>query len=219
MKICGLQKLTLLDFPEKIACIVFTGGCNFRCPFCHNASLVYDKDSLHVDEDEFFAFLKSRKGLLEGVCVTGGEPLLNHDIEEFLKKVKTEGFLVKLDTNGSFPDELKSLTDKGLIDYIAMDIKNSPEKYPISSGVAADIDSIKKSAAFIMSSSVPYEFRTTAVKEFNSYKDAEAIGKWLEGANKYRLQYFKPSDSVIQKGLTPLSDDEMNEMKNILSRH
>ena len=144
MRIQGLQKLTLLDYPEKVACTVFFAGCNFRCPFCHNASLVVDIPSVgEITEEEFFAFLKKRQGILDGVCITGGEPLLQPDVENFIRKIKELGYAVKLDTNGSFPDKLKSLVEKDLVDYVAMDIKNCPDTYAITAGVKAlDIETI-----------------------------------------------------------------------------
>ncbi|MDR3264055.1 MAG: anaerobic ribonucleoside-triphosphate reductase activating protein [Clostridiales bacterium] len=219
MKIYGLQKLSLLDFPDKMSCTVFTGGCNFRCPFCHNSALVDGQRPQIIGEDAFFDFLKSRVGLLDGVCVTGGEPLLNGDIDVFFKKIKASGYAVKLDTNGSFPDLLKALAGQNLIDYVAMDIKNSPENYSKSAGAPCDTDKIKESAAYLMNGSLPFEFRTTMVKEFNTLKDAEIIGKWLEGGEKYFLQYFRPSENTIMQGFHPLTDGEMNEALNILKKY
>ncbi|MGN1117523.1 MAG: anaerobic ribonucleoside-triphosphate reductase activating protein, partial [Acutalibacteraceae bacterium] len=165
MKIYGLQKMTLLDFPGKVACTLFTGGCNFRCPFCHNARLVteLDKDEVY-SEEEIFEYLRKRVGILDGVCITGGEPLMNADIADFITKVRELGYAVKLDTNGSYPETLKNLIDRGLVDYIAMDIKNTPEKYAQTIGVKKfDFTPIKKSIEIIMQSGVPYEFRTTVV--------------------------------------------------------
>ena len=175
MKINGFQKLTLLDFPEKMACIVFTAGCNFRCPFCHNASLVtHIDDTLVYREEEIFEYLKKRKGLLEGVCISGGEPLLQPDMEEFIIKVKELGYLVKLDTNGSFPDKLISLVNKGLIDYVAMDIKNCKEKYPLTAGVSnLNIEDIEKSVTFLLGGTVDYEFRTTVATGLHEIEDIE----------------------------------------------
>jgi pyruvate formate lyase activating enzyme len=172
MQINGFQKLTLLDFPEKTACIVFTAGCNFRCPFCHNASLVTHIDnSYNVSEEEVFSYLKKRKGLIEGVCISGGEPLLQPDIKEFIQKVKDLGYSVKLDTNGSSPQKLIDLVNSGLVDYVAMDIKNSKEKYPLTAGINnLNMADIEKSVEILKESNIPYEFRTTAVKNFTQRK-------------------------------------------------
>lgn len=216
MKLGGLQKLTLLDFPGKTACTVFTVGCNFRCPFCHNASLVrggVDEISL----DEFFSFLKKRQGLLDGVCVTGGEPTLHHDLEEFVAKIKALGYAVKLDTNGTAPDTLKSLAKKGLIDYVAMDIKNSREKYLATSGVTKDmLDLIEESVEFLLCGSIPYEFRTTVVSPLHEKSDFYDIGEWIKGANNYYLQSFIDSGDLISDGLKGYSKEEMEAFALIL---
>ena len=213
MRIQGLQKLTLLDYPEHTACTVFTAGCNCRCPFCHNASLVLDipKES-EISEEEFFAFLQKRIGILEGVCVSGGEPLLQPDIEQFIKKIKDMGFAVKLDTNGSFPDKLIHLVEEGLVDYVAMDIKNSPETYAFTAGTETlDIVSVKKSVAYLKEGHVPFEFRTTVVKHYHSIESFEAIGKWLTGTEKYFLQNFVDSGDLIGKNTRGCSEEEMKE--------
>lgn len=213
MRIQGLQKLTLLDFPERTACTVFTAGCNFRCPFCHNASLVVHipKES-EISEDEFFAFLKKRVGILDGVCVSGGEPLLQADIEEFIRKIKDLGYAVKLDTNGSFPEKLKMLVEKGLVDYVAMDIKNSPELYALTCGLETmDVKAIKESVAYLKEGHVPYEFRTTVVKNYHFKESFEAIGRWLQGTEKYFLQNFVDSGDLINGKVRGCSEDEMQE--------
>ena len=213
MRIQGLQKLTLLDYPEHTACTVFTSGCNFRCPFCHNASLVVDipKES-EISEEEFFAFLQKRIGILDGVCVSGGEPLLQPDIERFIKKIKDMGFAVKLDTNGSFPDKLIQLVEEGLVDYVAMDIKNSPETYAFTAGTETlDIVSVKKSVSYLKEGHVPFEFRTTVVKHYHSKESFEEIGKWLEGTEKYFLQNFVDSGDLIGKNTRGCSVEEMKE--------
>lgn len=203
MKIPFFQKLTLLDYPGKTAATVFTHGCNFRCPFCHNASLVARPAADEVAEDEFLSFLSKRTGLLDGVCVTGGEPLLQPDIAGFLQKIKNMGFLVKLDTNGSFPEKLEALLKEGLVDYVAMDIKNAPEKYGETIGIKTpDFDKIKRSAALLPSLAPDFEFRTTAVKEFHTADDFEQIGKWLAGDSKYYIQCFKDSGDLLGKGLS-----------------
>jgi pyruvate formate lyase activating enzyme len=213
MKIQGLQKLTLLDFPEHVACTVFTAGCNFRCPFCHNASLVVDiKKENEISEEEFFRFLEKRKGVLDGVCVSGGEPLLQPGIEIFLRKIKDMGYSVKLDTNGSFPEKLRSLMEQKLIDYVAMDIKNSPELYPITAGCETlDIVSVQKSVNYLKEGNIPYEFRTTVVKHYHSKEAFEEIGKWLAGTEKYFLQNFVDSGDLINGKTKGCSEEEMKE--------
>jgi len=213
MRIQGLQKLTLLDYPEHTACTVFTAGCNFRCPFCHNASLVVNiPKEAEISEDEFFTFLQKRKGILDGVCVSGGEPLLQPDIELFIRKIKDMGFAVKLDTNGSFPDKLIHLVEQGLVDYVAMDIKNSPETYDFTAGTETlDIVSVKKSVAYLKEGHVPFEFRTTVVKHYHSKESFEEIGKWLAGTEKYFLQNFVDSGDLIGKNTRGCSEEEMKE--------
>ena len=213
MRIQGLQKLTLLDYPEHTACTVFTAGCNFRCPFCHNASLVVDiPKEAQISEEEFFAFLHKRIGIIDGVCVSGGEPLLQPDIEQFIRKIKDMGFAVKLDTNGSFPDKLIHLVEQGLVDYVAMDIKNSPDTYVFTAGTETlDIVSVKKSVAYLKEGHVPYEFRTTVVKHYHSKESFEEIGKWLEGTEKYFLQNFVDSGDLIGKNTRGCSEEEMKE--------
>ena len=199
----GFQKLTLLDYPGKVACTLFLAGCNFRCPFCHNASLVTDIDnSLVYSDEKILSYLSKRRGILEGVCITGGEPLMRPDLEEFIKRVKALGFFVKLDTNGSFPDRLESLIKNGLLDYVAMDIKTCPDNYPLVAG-ASDLDilPIKKSVSILKNGTLPYEFRTTIVKELHTLEDIEKIGRWIEGAPRYFLQNFVDSGNLIQGNL------------------
>lgn len=208
----GFQKLTLLDFPEKVACILFTKGCNFYCPFCHNSSLVHSSAS-DISEDEVLEYLAKRQGILEGVCISGGEPLLHDELEAFIKKVKDMGYAVKLDTNGSFPEKLKSLVEKGLIDYVAMDIKNSFDKYPPTCGVEnIDISKIEESIDFLMSSSVDHEFRTTVVRELHTTQDIVSICKRISGAKKYFLQNFVDSGNILQNGLNPVPEDILDKM-------
>lgn len=218
MIIDGIQKLTLLDYPEKIACTVFTHGCNFRCPFCHNASLVMSDNNGHVEMDELKAFFEKRKGILDGVCITGGEPLLQKDIKEFIELVRSYGYLVKLDTNGSNPEKLKELIDNGLIDYVAMDIKASPEKYPLTVGVENyDIEPVRKSVELLKAGKVPYEFRTTVVKELHDAVDFVEIGKWLQGCDKYFLQQFVDSGDVIADGMSAYSPEEMEKIRQTVA--
>lgn len=197
MKILGLAKLTLLDYPSKIAATIFTGGCNMRCPFCHNPRLVFMEEE-EISQEYVLDFLKSRIGILEGVCITGGEPLINNDIIPFIQKIKGLGYKVKLDTNGSFPDKLQQIIDEGLVDYVAMDIKNCPEKYPETVGRPGfDVAPILKSVQILMQGRIPYEFRTTTLKDFHTEEDFLKIGKWLEGADKYFIQPFKDSGDII----------------------
>lgn len=195
----GLQKLTLIDYPGKIACTVFTVGCNFRCPFCHNPELVdqIKYPSAIITDSEFFDFLKFRRGLLDGVCVTGGEPTLHHDLPDFLKKIKELGFLVKLDTNGTNSETLESLLKDGLVDYIAMDIKTNLKNYEKVVGVKVNLENIKKSAGLIRESGLDYEFRTTVVPGLHDEADILAITLEIRGAKKYYLQQFRSGEKVL----------------------
>ena len=209
MCIVGLQKLTLLDYPGRVACTVFLQGCNFKCPFCYNSSLIDSNDNNFLSTNDFFDFLDKRKKVLDGVAITGGEPLLNPSIKEFIKKIKEKGFLVKLDTNWSNPNLLKELIEENLVDYVAMDIKNTFEKYQITTGVNVDIENIKKSIHLLINSSIDYEFRTTVVKEFHNIEDFKLIGEQIKGAKNYFLQSYQEKDSVLSKNLHPLSTDEL----------
>ena len=218
MKIKGLQKLTLLDYPEKIACTVFTGGCNFRCPFCHNASLVYGQGD-EISEAEFFDFLEKRKAMLNGVCVTGGEPTLQPDLENFLRKIKEMEYLVKLDTNGYKPDVLKHLVKSGLVDYVAMDIKNSKEKYSFTTDIKDfDIAPICESVDFLMEDTVDYEFRTTVVREFHNERDIQDIAEWIKGAKKYFLQCFVDSGDLIGENFGGYDQKSMENLLKITKK-
>ena len=203
MTIHGFQKLTLLDFPGHVACTVFTAGCNLRCPFCHNALLVTDiQPGDRIPEEDVLSFLAKRKSLLDGVAVTGGEPLLQPDLPAFLKKVRDLGFAVKLDTNGCFPDRLRAVLDAGLVDYAAMDIKNTPEKYAETVGIEGfDPTPVRESAALLMESGIDYEFRTTVVAELHTVRDIGEIASWLCGAKRYFLQNFVDSGGLIGEGL------------------
>ncbi len=211
MKLCGLQKLTLLDYPGKTACTVFLGGCNFRCPFCQNGELLsLDTAPAALSLDTLLDFLKKRRNLLDGVCITGGEPLLFPDVIDLIREIKTLGYAVKLDTNGSFPERLRALAGAGLIDYVAMDIKNSPARYPETAGLSRlDFSKIQESARFLLAGDLPYEFRTTVVQEFHTSADLMEIGKWLQGAKQYFLQAFADSEYVLCPGLHSLSKAEM----------
>ena len=218
MKLYGLQKMTLLDFPGHVACTVFTGGCNLRCPFCHNALLVTQIDNSFVMEDnEFFDFLKTRTGLLDGVCITGGEPLLQPDIEDFIVKIKQLGFKVKLDTNGCFLEKLKSLIEKDLLDAVAVDIKNSKEKYAKTVGVENfDILKIEKTVEYLLSQDkVDFEFRTTVCSPLHEVEDIKKIAQWLKGAPHYYLQNFVDSGNLIGKNIASLDKDTLNQMLKV----
>ena len=212
MIISGLQKLTLLDYPGKVACTVFLSGCNFRCPFCHNALLVErPSEAENMSEEKFLSFLKKRVGILDGVCITGGEPLLRKDITEFALKIKALGFSVKIDTNGSRPDMIKELVDSGAVDKFAMDIKSSPEKYSLTAACDVNIDDIQRSVSLIMNSGVDYEFRTTVVNPIHTKYDFEEIGMLIKGAKAYFLQSFNDSGDLIDgEGFSAYGDEEMN---------
>ncbi len=210
MMLGGLMKTTLLDYPGKIACTVFTRGCNFRCPFCHNASLVTpDRFSAEeYSEADFFSFIEKRKGILVGVVVSGGEPTLQSDIAEFLYKIKQCGFDVKLDTNGAFPNKLKEILSLDLVDYIAMDIKNSPAKYE-STAQCNVLSAVRESIELIMNSTTEYEFRTTAVTELHTVDDFKAIGEWISGAKKYFIQSYEDSGDILGPLHFSAPDSEM----------
>ena len=218
MKIAGLQKLTLLDYPGKVACSLFTPGCNYRCPFCHNAALVLPERSRdEISKGDVLAFLRKRVGMLDGVCVSGGEPLLQTDLTDFLREVKALGYAVKLDTNGSNPALLGLLIDEGLLDYAAMDIKNNLSKYCETAGVPGlDLDTVVQSAELLMQERIPFEFRTTLVREFHTLEDVLEIGRWLQGAPRYFLQHFVDSGDLLSGGLHPVEEDEMRVMADIL---
>ncbi len=221
MKINGFQKLTLLDFPGHTACTIFTGGCNLRCPFCHNALLVTEADELEeYPEEEILAFLKKRQGILDGVAITGGEPLMQRDIRAFIEKVRTLGYAVKLDTNGTFPKQLRELTDAGLLDYVAVDIKNSREKYAETTGMRElNLSGIEETVRLLLQGRVPYEFRTTVVREFHTPEDIQKIGEWIKGAERYVLQHFEDSGNLIGKNMHPVSKEEMMEMQRIVQNY
>lgn len=221
MNICGMQKLSLLDYPGYTAATIFTGGCNLRCGFCHNSALVTAPAFPAVmSREELFGFLKKRHGLLDGVCISGGEPLLQHDISDFLFGIKALGFKVKLDTNGCFPEKLAELINEGVLDYIAMDIKNCKEKYPQTVGVENfDVLPVLESIKIVMESGLSYEFRTTIVREFHTVEDIEKIGLMIKGAERYFLQNFVDSGSLIEPGHTPADPEEMKKMLATVSRY
>lgn len=219
MKISGLQKLTLLDFPDVVSCIVFTKGCNLRCPFCHNSSLVIDsKLTPEIDEEEVFSYLNKRKNILDGVVISGGEPLLQSDIKDFIVRIKTLGYKVKLDTNGVNSKLLSELIDEKLVDYVAMDIKNTFDKYDMTTGKSnSRIDNIKESIRILKKEKVPYEFRTTIVKDFHNIEDIKKILKYINGS-KYFIQNFVDNENTIKKGLTGFTKDELININNELKK-
>ncbi len=221
MKFYGMQKMTLLDYPGYVACTLSTGGCNLRCPFCHNALLVLDLDENYtIPEEEVLAFLKKRQGLLDGVCVTGGEPLINKDIGDFLSKVKELGFKIKLDTNGTNPALLKELVSQNLVDYVAVDIKNSPEKYAETVGLKSfDMSTINETVNFLMTGSVDYEFRTTVTKQFHTEKSMEEAARFIRGAKRYFLQNFVDSGNLIGSGITGQSKEEMEKLLSVVKKY
>lgn len=217
MEIHGLQKLTLLDWPGKVVCTVFLGGCDFRCPFCQNSGLITGPIPGIIPEDEFFSFLSKRRGLLDGVCITGGEPLLRPDLAEFLNRIKALGYPVKLDTNGNHPKQLISLWKKGLIDYVAMDIKNCPERYAETAGIAElSLAAVQESVEWLLSGLIEYEFRTTIVRQFHNDKDMIRIGQWIRGAKQYYLQGFVKSSRVLTSGLEPYSREELERLLSLV---
>lgn len=210
MKLHGLQKMTLLDFPGRVACTVFLGGCDFRCPFCHNFELVDGSAPPVMDEEDFFRFLAGRRGLLDGVAVTGGEPCLHPDLPDFLRRVRSMGFAVKLDTNGAHPALLGEILREGLADYVAMDIKNSPEKYALTCGLErTDLAPVRESVRLLLAGGADYEFRTTVVDELHEPEDFTAIGAWIAGAKRYFLQCFTDRDSVPFGNLHAPSADKL----------
>lgn len=216
MKINGFQKMTLLDFPGRVAATLFLGGCNLRCPFCHNASLVLPEATREeYTEEEVLLYLSRRKGLLDGVCVTGGEPLLRAELPEFLKKIREMGYAVKLDTNGTLPDRLFALCDEGLVDYVAMDVKNAIPRYAETVGIA-DFDTapVEKSIDLLLSGRVDYEFRTTVVRELHTVEDIRALAARIRGAKRYFLQSFVDSGDLLSAGLSAVSKETLIAMRD-----
>ncbi len=220
MKIYGLQKMTLLDFPGHVACTVFLGGCDFRCPFCHNFDLATGKSPPQMDELELLSFLCSRRELLEGVAITGGEPCLSSGLHNMILRIKDLGLAVKLDTNGNHPERLRALMEDGLLDYVAMDIKNRPVKYARTCGVeVVNMKKICESVSVLMNGTVPYEFRTTVVDEFHTLRDFEEIAEWVHGASRYFLQPFVDRDTVPFAGLHAPSAELMRQYADALTPH
>lgn len=219
MKIFGLQKLTLLDYPGKVACTVFTGGCNLRCPFCHNASLVNGhKDCWAIPEEDFFTFLAKRRGVLDGVCISGGEPLLQPDLEYFLQRVKELGYRIKLDTNGCFPERLKALVTQGLVDYVAMDLKSSSKDYSSATGIPeVNLSEIRESIDFLFKDTVDSEFRTTVVRGLHDSVILQETAQMIRGAKRYFLQKFIDSGNLVGSGMSAFSDEEMETFLNVVA--
>lgn len=221
MKINGFQKLTLLDYPGKVACTLFAPNCNLRCPFCHNASLVINPEEYDsYSEEEIFGYLKKRRGVIEGVCVSGGEPLLQPDIGEFIAKIRELGYSVKLDTNGTLPEKLGALISSGNVAYVAMDIKNSRENYYKAVGVKDfDTENVEKSASLLMKGQVPFEFRTTLVKGIHTDADIVSIGEWLGGDENYFLQAFKDSGNLISSEYGGFNENEYGHLLTIAEKY
>lgn len=213
MKICGLMKTTLLDFPGKVACTVFLGDCNLRCTFCHNSDLAFYCEGDLLSEKDFFEFLSKRKGLLDGVCVTGGEPLMTDEVFDFIKKIKDLGLCVKLDTNGCFPQRLKKALESGNVDYVAMDIKNSLAEYPKTVGIDGfDVSVIEQSIDIIKLSGIDHEFRTTVAKGLHTEESVKELAKLIKDEKKYFLQCFKENEKVPDRELKEFSNEEMNKL-------
>ena len=208
----GFDKLTLLNYPDKVACTIFTKGCNFKCPYCHNSSLI-SLDKVNDKYEEVISYLSKRKGILDGVCITGGEPLIHKSTKDLIKEIKNMGFLVKLDTNGSNPAMLKELIDEKLIDYVAMDIKNTFDKYEMTIGCKTNIDNIKRSIEIIENSNIDYEFRTTIVKELHTIDDIKGIVSMLNKKSKYYIQNFRNSDGVLNKNLNGFTKEELENLQ------
>ena len=217
MKIHGLQKMTLLDFPGKVACTVFLGGCDMRCPFCHNSELTDGSAEPVMTEEELLAFLVKRKGLLEGVAVTGGEQLLREENLNLLREIRALGYPVKLDTNGTHPDRLRRVLEEGLAQYVAMDVKNSPDRYAETIGLKAfELTPVMRSVSLLKESGTDYEFRTTVAAELHDENSIRAIGEWIHGAKRYFLQKFTDRDTVPFAGLHAPSDEELRRFAEIV---
>ena len=224
MKISGLQKMTLLDYPGRIACTVFLGGCNFRCPYCHNSEILDASAELFMSGQELLTFLSGRRGLLDAVCVSGGEPTLQPDLPELLTQIKSMGFLIKLDTNGSRPEVLKDLVSRNLVDYVAMDIKNSPGRYSQTIGVPWNQEKIEESIRFLTEGHVDYELRTTVIAQLHDFQSVEEMGRWVSAladgkkVKSWFVQPFTDRETVMYSGLCAPNDDQLSEYVCILGR-
>lgn len=223
MRICGLQKTTLLDYPGHVAATIFTGGCNFQCPYCHNSQLISCKNAEEYPEEEILSFLKKRTRILEGVVISGGEPTIWPDLRDFIIQIKDIGYKVKLDTNGTNPDLLKQLCNENLIDYVAMDIKHDPAKYqlfhPHSEKIEDILQNITESKNFLMNECIPYEFRTTIVKGIHSNEDIKELAKWISGCERYYLQQYVDSEFVLDHNCCSYSEEEMRKMLDIVKMY
>lgn len=221
MKLFGMEKLSLVDYDGHVAATVFTGACNFKCGFCHNSPLVTGLNTLApIDEEDVLSYFSARKNILEGVCISGGEPTLNKDLPAFAEKIKKLGLSVKIDTNGTNPEMIKTLNENGLADYFAMDIKNSPDNYSDIIGIKDyDISSVKKSVEYFLSGKADYEFRTTLIKEYHDQESIIKIGKWIKNANKYFLQKFRESENCISFGLNGVEDRTAKKYVELLKEY
>lgn len=221
IKIYGLQKLSLLDYPGKMACTIFTGGCNFRCPFCHNKSLVFlNPNEKEISSEEVLSYLEERKNVLDGICITGGEPLLHDSIKSFLQEVRKTKLSIKLDTNGSNLEKLKELIEEGLVDYVAMDIKNSKELYPKTVGLGEfDFKEVEETIKYLLENHIPYEFRTTLVKEFHEDTNFDDLGKMIKGCKHYYLQQFEDHGTCIEQNLSALPKEKVIKIKEVMSKY
>ncbi len=214
------MKTTLLDYPGKVASTIFLSGCNFRCPYCHNMDLAKGIEEPLYTEDEMLGFLKKRQGIIDGVCISGGEPCINRDLPGFLRRIKETGLLIKLDTNGTFPEMLSELINEGLIDYAAMDIKGAPSDYPLISGTASPgIERIKESIGLLLNGSLPYEFRTTVIKQYHNRETFDRIGELIRGCPSYYLQSFRDSEAVIDHTLSAMDKEELLEITKQLEKY
>ena len=226
MLILGLTKTTLLDYPGHVAATVFAGGCNFRCPYCHNKDIILKSDSLvALTTEDIFTFLTKRRSVLTGVCITGGEPTLHPDLPDFIRQIKELGYLVKLDTNGTNPQMLQNLIYAGLIDYCAMDVKNAPEKYGLTAGFLRDhtnfdLTAVNESVQILMRQKlIPYEFRTTIVQELHNEADMLAISQWIAGADAYFLQSYTDSDGVLCTGYHAHSEETLHKFVTLCRQY
>ena len=224
MIIAGLQKMTLTDFPENVACILFLKGCNFRCPYCQNSELIdYKIDDNYILKEEVFDFLKKRQGVLDGVVISGGEPTVNKDLPKLIKEIRDLRFKIKLDTNGTNPQMLKELLEDGLIDYVAMDIKNVPRKYLETAGLSEKnqqiLENVQKSIDILKKSKINHEFRTTIMKKYHNIEDLEEINKLIGKDEKYFIQNFEDSEYVLDHNIEPFSEKELKEIKNKLTKN
>lgn len=220
MKVFGFEKLSMVDFPGHLCCTVFTGGCNFKCPFCQNSDLVKMQNLREINQDEIFSYLSKRKGVIDSLCISGGEPTIYPDLEQFIVKIKSLGFLVKLDTNGTNYEMLKRLIENNLVDYVAMDIKNSLSAYGETAGTNfVDLENIKKSVELLKRNLVDYEFRTTLVKQFHSTSTITEMANWLDGAKRMFLQHFVDNGTCLQKGLNEVEKQDSEKFLDILKNH